>query len=251
MTSSTSAGDRVDCTIDTTASAATPHVSADLLPSASEETWNQTFLSPTGLTFQTAMLLKAAIYDQDGDLLPGLTSVRLGHDKQVGVEGDDCAINALRDKVDPVGITIHKLSGTGVAVPLTPNFEPVWRCNSADTMPLTNLAGTDSTLELEWGSDESGTFVDGILTVRNTGSQPVTIPNASAVLLDVHPAESPDLVARYTAWIEPGTTLPELAPGAITNVRLSATSATAGCAPPQPQHLPPGRYTAAIQAAFP
>lgn len=217
----------------------------DLLLTIEESTWEQRFRQPTGLAFQDAMALSAAVYDEGGSLHRGLTTVRLGQSRQVGVEGDRCAIELLEQRLHGTDIAVVPADERELSVPLTPDFEPVWRCDATGAVPIVSPEGLEAALDLQWGTEQTGTFLDGRLTLHNDGMQPFDIPRA-ATLLDVEGAG--EIVGRYTAWLEPPAGLHQIPPGQSATMELRATSATAACTPPRPQHLPPGTYTVALEA---
>ena len=106
-------------------------------------------------------------------------------------------------------------------------------------------------LALEWGTDQSGTFLNAVLNITNNGTAPLQIRNDRAVVLDVYVSGTNALTGRFTAWIEPGIALQPIASGASSVVELSAASATAACKPPTAQHLPPGAFDAVLDLETP
>jgi hypothetical protein len=114
------------------------------------------------------------------------------------------------------------------------------------TTPSATIAGR---LSAPWGADQTGTFLGwATLTVTNTGAAPLQLGSGGALRLDLYRDGKPEPIGRYSAWLAPDAPRPPLPPGAETDVDLLTTSATAACDFAVGQHVPPGAYSAVLDA---
>ena len=145
----------------------------DLLYTFDRAEWDAKYLTATAVTFDESIRLRDILYGPEAVLGAGITRVHLGRQRSLGVLGNACMIAALRPAIEAFGIMVTELPDEPNYVPLTPNFEPVWRCPPDEVLERpTHSEQPSIQLALEWGTDQSGMFLNAVLNITITGRRP-------------------------------------------------------------------------------
>lgn len=166
-----------------------------------EQVWNMSYLPATRLTYEQALRLREILYLSSGELRAGLFHFYFGAGGHIKLQGWPSVTGEVRPLIEDLGLKVEEEDASGHPIPLTPDFEPIWRCGSEELVPAAEQATLSVTLVLDWGADETGTFFDGAMTVTNGGDETVSLPHA-AIPLDVYEAGTATVLGRFTAWIE-------------------------------------------------